>query len=96
MNFRTKGHTWGTIHNVLEVPLFVDSRASRLVQLADLIAYAMFRYYEKQNSEFFDQIVRRFDANGGVLHGLVHYTPDGDHSCMCPACKQRRQQVNRE
>jgi hypothetical protein len=34
--FRTKGHQWGQLHNLSEVPLFVDSKATRMVQFADL------------------------------------------------------------
>lgn len=45
-DYRTIGHKWGLLRNFSEVPLFLDSRASRLIQLADLIAYVTFRYYE--------------------------------------------------
>ena len=41
-DFRTIGHSWGFLRNLAEVPLFLDSRASRLIQLADLVAYAIF------------------------------------------------------
>jgi hypothetical protein len=40
-HFRVNGTRWGALRNMAEVPVFVDSRASRLVQLADLIAYAL-------------------------------------------------------
>lgn len=46
-DFRTVGHTWGVLRNLAEVPLFLDSKASRLIQLADLVAYAVFRKYER-------------------------------------------------
>lgn len=88
-DFRTIGHTWGVTHDLIEVPLFVDSRASRLVQLADLVSYATYRRFEKNDRQFFDIIVDRFDQEGEVLHGLVHYTPSGDFTCPCPACTQR-------
>lgn len=39
-HYRLNGGRWGHFRNLAEVPLFVDSRASRLVQLADLVAYA--------------------------------------------------------
>lgn len=39
-DFRTVGHQWNVIANLAEVPLFLDSKASRLIQLADLVAYA--------------------------------------------------------
>lgn len=68
--FRTVGHRFGKVHNLSEVPLFLDSRASRLVQLADLVAYALFRYLEHEDQRFFPLIERYFDSEGGVRHGL--------------------------
>ena len=69
-DFRTIGYTWGVIRNFSEVPLFLDSKASRLIQLADLIAYAVFRHFEKGDNRFFPIIEPRFDSEGGVVHGL--------------------------
>jgi hypothetical protein len=51
-------------------PLFLDSKASRLIQLADLLAYTIFRYFEKSDQRFYPIIERRFDAEGGIIHGL--------------------------
>jgi hypothetical protein len=69
-NFRTIGHKWGTLRNLSEVPLFLDSKASRLIQLADLVAYAVFRKYERDDEQFFSIIENRFDSVGGDKHGL--------------------------
>lgn len=69
-DFKYSGHSWGTTQNYAEVPLFLDSRASRLIQLADLVAYAIFRHFEHKDSAFFDVIKDCFDAEGGVRHGL--------------------------
>ena len=69
-DFRTIGNNWGIIRNFSEVPLFLDSKASRLIQLADLIAYAIFRYYESGDHRFFSIIKDRFDSEGGTNHGL--------------------------
>ncbi|OOF05384.1 DUF3800 domain-containing protein [Salinivibrio sp. MA607] len=68
--FKLDGHEWGRLRNMAEVPAFIDSEAARLIQLADLIAYALFRHYEKEDSQFFDLIERKFDYFGGVQHGL--------------------------
>ncbi len=68
--FKYTGHTWGKTNNYAEVPVFLDSRASRLIQLADLIAYALFRFYEHNDSSFYDIIKHCFDSEGGVVHGL--------------------------
>lgn len=69
-DFRTIGYTWDLIRNFAEVPLFLDSKASRLIQLADLIAYSIFRYYEKEDDTFYSIIQSKFDAEGGITHGL--------------------------
>lgn len=69
-DFKKIGHTWGVIRNFAEVPLFIDSKASRLTQLSDLIAYSFFQRYEHRNDEFFDIIANRIDSDGGTLHGL--------------------------
>jgi hypothetical protein len=88
INFRTGGHRWGQTYNVSEVPLFVDSRATRMIQYADLVAYALRRYFEKGDATFVDLVKNKFDAEGGVVHGLVHYTPP-NAGCNCIACRQR-------
>ncbi|MEM0900130.1 MAG: DUF3800 domain-containing protein [Pseudomonadota bacterium] len=69
-DFKLSGHTWGKTRNLADVPFFVDSKATRLVQYADLVAYSLWRAYEKQDTEFFKIIETAFDANGGVRHGL--------------------------
>jgi hypothetical protein len=69
-DFRTIGYSWGVIRNFSEVPLFLDSKASRLIQLADILAYAIFRNFEKGDSRFFSIIQQRFDSEGGIVHGL--------------------------
>ncbi len=69
-DFKYSGHSYGTTRNYAEVPVFLDSRASRLIQLADLVAFAMFRGYEHGDGALFDIIRNCFDQEGGVVHGL--------------------------
>jgi len=88
-HFRVNGGRWGRFRNLAEVPLFIDSRASRLIQLADLVAYATWRKYEHSDGRFFDPIIPKFDSDGGVIHGLVHRRGRGS-DCFCPACHSRR------
>lgn len=87
-NFGHRGGRWGSLRYLAEVPLFVDSTASRMVQLADLIAWATFRRYEHRDGRFFDPIIPLFDAEGDRIHGLVHYR-DRAEPCYCPACMSR-------
>lgn len=83
--FRTHGRRRGVIRNLADVPLFVDSRATRCIQYADLVAYAMWRKFEKGDGEFFDVIANSFDSEGGAIHGLHHFKNPNDF-CDCPAC----------
>lgn len=68
--FKHSGHTWGQTKNYAEVPVFLDSKASRLIQLADLVAFALYRYHEANDNSFYDVIKNCFDSEGGVQHGL--------------------------
>jgi hypothetical protein len=73
LKFKNVGHQWGTLRNLAEVPLFLDSKASRLIQLADIIAYAVHRHYNCQDSTYFSIIKECFDAEGTTIHGLHEY-----------------------
>lgn len=86
--FRVYGHKWGQLHNLAEVPLFVNSKATRLIQYADLVAHASRRYFELGDSTFFDVIKNSFDSFGGQRVGLVHRIPQGEQ-CVCLNCMGR-------
>lgn len=88
VEFRRAGHTFGQLHNISEVPLFVDSKATRLIQYADLVAHTFRRYVELGDASRFDIIRHAFDNSGGVVHGLYHQIPTGD-VCGCHACNRR-------
>jgi hypothetical protein len=88
-NFRVLGTKWGVIRNLADTPFFVNSKASRVVQLADHVAYAVFRRYNASDTQYFDIIASKFDSSGGVLHGLAHLHRT-NQNCMCPACMSRR------
>ncbi len=74
-HFKDDGHRWGVLRNMAEVPVFLDSRASRLIQATDLIAYAMKRHYQDQDSQYFDVIKHRFYREGQQMFGLMHLPP---------------------
>ena len=86
VEFRRTGHSFGQLNNVSEVPLFVDSKATRLIQYADLVAHSLRRYIELGDASRFDLIRHAFDQAGGVVHGLVHQVPVGE-VCPCWACQ---------
>lgn len=82
----------GQLKNLADVPLFADSRATRLIQVADIVAYALWRRYapDVTNEPNFAKLWPRFHTEDGHVHGLVHYTPSfGQASCECEACQGR-------
>lgn len=87
--FRIKGTKWGRIRNIADVPFFVDSRASRVIQLADHVSYAVYRRYQQHDAQYFDIIAPKFYTQDGVVHGLAHKQKI-DSSCRCLACFTRR------
>lgn len=86
--FRVNGHNWGVTRNIVEVPLFVDSKATRMIQYADLIAFALRHKYEYGDPYYYHLIANKFDKSGGVVHGLHHYNLEGS-SCECVSCGQK-------
>ncbi|WP_370543486.1 DUF3800 domain-containing protein [Herbaspirillum sp. Sphag1AN] len=68
--FKYQGHSYGKTRNYAEVPVFLDSKATRLIQLADLVAFSIFRHFEHNDDQYFNLIKHRFDEEGGVQHGF--------------------------
>lgn len=81
--FKHQGHANGKLRNFAEVPLFLDSKASRLIQLADLIAYWIFRYFQAGDNRGFNMISPYFHKYGGVQHGFVkQVTPETEQRLL--------------
>lgn len=87
-DFKKNGHRWGVLANMADVPVFVDSAATRAVQYADLVSYALWQKFERGDDEFFHVIGHLFDSEGGVVHGLLHKKLPGA-ACDCPYCRTR-------
>jgi Protein of unknown function (DUF3800) len=87
--YRTTGASFGRIRRFAEVPLFTDSKITRMLQLADFVAYAVFKNYERSDGQFLNVILKRFYQSVGTLHGLFHLTSKYQE-CYCPACLTRR------
>ncbi len=87
--WKLKGTSIGRLHSLIEVPLFVDSKASRLVQVADCVAWATFNYYERGHVEYLQHLNGRFDADAGIQHGLAHFVK-GYAGCGCVPCSSKR------
>ena len=70
-DFKRTGHSLGILRNLAEVPVCMDSRSSRLVQAADLVAYAAFRNFQAGESEWLSRIQHRLDVFAGTVVGLA-------------------------
>ena len=72
--FKHSGHAKGKLRNFAEVPLFLDSKASRLIQMADNIAYWIYRRYQALDDRGFQIIQPHFCKLGGTqiaLHEVI-------------------------
>ncbi|WP_084152419.1 DUF3800 domain-containing protein [Burkholderia sp. A1] len=75
--FTRVGHRSGRLRNFAEIPLFLDSKASRLIQMADIIAYWIFRYFHAGDSRGYDLIQPWFCHHDNPPRGLTsQVTPD--------------------
>lgn len=89
-DFRSSGTRYGQINNIVDIPYFAERYDTRMLQVADFCAYAVFRYYERNDRTYFDKLLESFDrtAPGGNPEGLKHII-DRDQSCTCEACSFR-------
>ncbi len=81
--FHRRGTFWTKIRHIIETPLFVDSELTGMIQLADLCALALRRFFENGETDLVDRIRPRFDARHGQVVGVRHFSkPD----CSCALC----------
>lgn len=88
--FRASGTRHGYLGNIVDIPYFSQSSETRLLQLADFVAYAVFRYYERGDDRFLNKILPRFDrrAPNSEPEGLKHIIQTSA-PCDCVACAWR-------
>lgn len=75
--FRGVGAQHGFLGNIVDIPYFSQSSDTRLLQFADFCAYAVFRSYERGDSQYLNKILPRFDrraANSPRIDGLKYIT----------------------
>lgn len=84
-SFQKEGTEFGYIGNIIDIPYFAGSHDTRMIQLADLCAYAVFRNYEHTDPKYFNAMLERFDKRNpdGPIDGLKHFT---DMPCGCLGC----------
>ena len=82
-SFHRIGTLWTSVNCIIETPMFVDSELTRMVQIADLCAYALRRYLENGETDLFQPIFERADRIGDTAVGVRHFSPP---SCDCAIC----------
>jgi hypothetical protein len=87
--FRALGTQWGVLNNLCDIPFTAPAKESRMLQLADYIAHALFLLYERRDPTLIRAVIDRFDVTGGTTHGLVHISDHKGSTCGCPACSSR-------
>lgn len=85
--FHRQGTLWTTVDRIIETPLFVDSGLTRMVQIADLCAYALRRYLENQEADLFTRIFPRAHRVQNRVVGVRHYS---SLNCACEICHAHR------
>ncbi len=82
----------GVLTHMADVPFFADSRASRLLQAADFVSWALWRYYglPSPDDRWIKPLWSHFDQADGKMHGLVHVSRSFQAGkCACPPCTSR-------
>ena len=82
-NFHRQGTLWRQIGHIIETPLFVDSKLTRMVQVADLCAYSLRRFVENGDVDLFRRTFARADRVGVRTVGVRHFA---GLACICEIC----------
>jgi hypothetical protein len=84
--FHAEGNRYtAQIPRIIETPLFVDSTLTSMVQVADVCAYALRRYFENGETELFDIVYPRIRRHNGRCVGGRHYR-GRNRQCSCRMC----------
>jgi hypothetical protein len=75
--------------NIVDIPYFAACSDTRMLQYADFIANAAWRYYEKDDSSLIDKIIHLFYRGPKTypVPGLNHITKK---TCECYSCKFKK------
>jgi hypothetical protein len=80
--FQAGGGRWTSMANLIETVFFFDSRTSRVMQLADFTAFALYRRYEFEDAAYLNVIHHRFDHDRSRIHGLKCYPLASTKKCL--------------
>jgi hypothetical protein len=84
--FERSGTQHGYLGNIMDVPYFADSTNTRMLQIADLVAFAGGRYFNANDRTYLDNVLARIDrrSSRGPVVGLKHIV-GRTHRCSCIA-----------
>lgn len=85
--FHRRGTFWIKIQRIIETPLFVDSKLTSMVQIADLCSYSLRRYVENEEEALFAKVFSRADRQLDRVVGVRHFT---NNACQCAICLSHR------
>ncbi len=71
--YHASGTRWTKMTNLIETAFFFDSRSSRMVQIADFCAYAVYRWHEANDDSYLRVLHHKFDRHAKKIHGLKCY-----------------------
>jgi hypothetical protein len=83
-DYHGKGMLRTKFDKIVETPLFIDFRLASMVQIADVCAYAVQRFFDNGESDLFDRIYTKFDRAKDTVVGIRHYT--AQKNCHCRVC----------
>jgi hypothetical protein len=84
VEFEQKGTRFGYLGNIMDVPYFADSKHTRMLQVADFVAYAFGRYLNSSDKSFLDKIANRIARQSDKPVGFKHLM-DNRQTCSCSA-----------
>lgn len=90
--FHANGTLWTKISRIIDTPLFVNSSLTSMVQMADLCAYALRRYFENGEANLFRKVFKRADRVMGTVVGIRHFA---GLQCQCDVCKSHMSPNNK-
>lgn len=83
-SFHADGTLWTSLDCIVETPMLVNPERTRMIQIANLCAYALRRYLENNETQLFEPIFSRADRIGETTVGVRHFSPPG---CNCAVCE---------
>ena len=81
--YQETGTLWTSINGIIETPLFVDSKLTSMIQIADLCSFALRRYLERSEDKMYNEVIKRADKKEERMVGVRHFTHS---SCTCNMC----------